>query len=310
MKSLILLLSVFLAGGAAAKSCGPKGNNNASGNSSSNSSAGNYNAGATPTPTPSDEIAGAELKVLAEGQGAKADQPFVAVVRDAETYAALGALAGELPPVDAETFRTHAVVAAFLGYRNTGGYSVSIRALPGGVLGVAESAPPPGSITTQVITNPFKVVSVAEAEQSPVTLELGEGWKKWETSYVVTDGDFASTGGIAGRSEKFRLKGDISTSALGKLRTFRLNLTGEGASRPRSLRTTTTGLLTSSSTYDLPHFLSGTLVEKPNSGLRATAQLDLKNTVLLLTFEPNPPEVADGFGGQGRLRAQAGRAAR
>ena len=151
------------------------------------------------------------------------------------------------------------------------------------------------------------VVSVAESEQSPVSLDLGEGWKKLESSYEVTEGDFTSSGGIAGRVEKFRLKGDISTAALGKLGTFRLNLTGEGATRPRSLRTAATGLISSTGTYDIPHLVTGTLVDGPNPGLRAAAQLMDKNTALSFTFESRPPEVADGFGGEGRLKAHAKR---
>ena len=310
MNSLALSLAALLACSAGAQSCGLSGNGGAL-NAAAAATAGNRDGGAAPTPqpTPADEEPAAGLEVLAVGTNARADQPFVAVVRDTETYAALRELAGELPAVDAGSFKSRAVVAAFLGYRTTGGYSVSITAGPGGVLRVEEVAPPAGAVTAQVITNPFKVVSVEEAEQTPVSLEVGDRWKEWERSYEVAEGDFTASGGIAGRGETFRVRGWIGTSAQGRLRTFRLRLYAEGGSRPRACRATATGLDRSAGGYDIPRLAAGTLVGQPNSGLRATAQFDMKNTVLLFTFEPLPPEVADGFGGRGRLRAQPGRTA-
>src|SRR5256885_9485503 len=69
-----------------------------------------------------------DIKVLAEGFHSKITKPFVAVVRDAETYAALTRLDENLPKLDADFFKESVAVAAFLGERNTGGYSVEIRA--------------------------------------------------------------------------------------------------------------------------------------------------------------------------------------
>ena len=71
-----------------------------------------------------------DLKVLAEGSHSKINDPFVAVVRDTDTYAALSRLDENLPRLDADFFTEHVVIAAFLGQRNTGGYGVEITPSP------------------------------------------------------------------------------------------------------------------------------------------------------------------------------------
>src|SRR2546423_2255890 len=78
-----------------------------------------------------------DLKVVAEGSVSPIKTTFVAVVRDAETYAALRALAGNLPALNEEFFRSNLIVAAFLGERNTGGYSIAISREPNGQIRIA-----------------------------------------------------------------------------------------------------------------------------------------------------------------------------
>ncbi len=68
-----------------------------------------------------------DMKILAEGAYSEIEQPFVAVVRDAETYAVLRELVGALPEMSESDFSKHVVIAAFLGTRSTGGYSVTSR---------------------------------------------------------------------------------------------------------------------------------------------------------------------------------------
>src|ERR1700682_3518686 len=63
-----------------------------------------------------------EMKVLAEGYHSAIINSFVAVVRDAEAYAALVKLDGNLRKLDEDFFKSNAVIAAFLGERKTGGY--------------------------------------------------------------------------------------------------------------------------------------------------------------------------------------------
>lgn len=68
---------------------------------------------------------------------------------------------GEAPQVD---FSKEAVVFLFAGMRNTGGYSIEARGatVEGDVLVIdaVVNGPPPGAITTQVITYPYAVISV------------------------------------------------------------------------------------------------------------------------------------------------------
>src|SRR5215510_6828432 len=83
----------------------------------------------------------ADPKVLGEGSISPVKRQFVAIVRDAETYAALKSMATDLPALTSEFFQTNWVVAAFLGERNTAGYSVSISLDPNGQIRVLEKAP-------------------------------------------------------------------------------------------------------------------------------------------------------------------------
>src|SRR5439155_21782063 len=81
---------------------------------------------ALPTQTPNSKTSTNAIKVLAEGFHSSITNPFIAVVRDAGTYAELMKLDNTLPKLDAEFFNSNAVIAAYLGTRNTGGYSVEI----------------------------------------------------------------------------------------------------------------------------------------------------------------------------------------
>ena len=61
-------------------------------------------------------------------------------------------------------FNTRAVVIAYQGVRNTGGYGISIAEIrrEGTVLTVRvnEQSPKPGEMTTQALTSPFVAVSI------------------------------------------------------------------------------------------------------------------------------------------------------
>src|SRR5260370_10123066 len=71
-----------------------------------------------------------EIKVLAEGFHSSVNDAFLAVVRDGDTYAELSQWAGNLPSLDADFFKKNVLVAAFLGERNTGGFSLPIPRRP------------------------------------------------------------------------------------------------------------------------------------------------------------------------------------
>jgi len=75
---------------------------------------------ALPTQTPNTEASTKALKVLEEGFHSAITHPFIAIVRDSETYAALSKLEGNLPKLGQDFFERDSVIAAFLGERNTG----------------------------------------------------------------------------------------------------------------------------------------------------------------------------------------------
>src|SRR5437660_8584535 len=89
------------------------------------------------SPTPQSEkgdLASGELKVLAEGFHSSITDAFVAVIRDEETYSELVKIEPSLPNLGGDFFESHVVIAAFLGQRNTGGYSVEITRHSGRLL--------------------------------------------------------------------------------------------------------------------------------------------------------------------------------
>lgn len=71
------------------------------------------------------------------------------------------------PSVD---FAKEIVLAVFMGERKTGGYEIEIERLlrtEGGILiEVGEKHPPPESITTQVITQPYHLIVISKPEKT------------------------------------------------------------------------------------------------------------------------------------------------
>ena len=172
-------------------------------------------ADATPSPLiETEQPASGEIKVLAEGGQSNIQDSFVAVVRDAETYAALRKLDGMLPDLKADFFETNAVVAAFLGERGTGGYGVEITR-SADAINVVERKPGKDAMVTQMITSPFKIVSVAGGAKSPLSLTVGEAWQQRLSPFNISSGQFKVSGGIAGSSQEFTLEGELRVFFLG-----------------------------------------------------------------------------------------------
>src|SRR5437867_8499134 len=124
---------------------------------------------ALPTQTPNQETSTSAMKVLAEGFHSSVTHPFVAVVRDPETYTELLKLDANLPKLDSEFFRSKAVVAAFLGERNTGGYGVEDVQMAVGVR-APEKKPAKSTRIPKMLTLPFKVIALEDVSDSPVLL--------------------------------------------------------------------------------------------------------------------------------------------
>src|SRR2546422_1463976 len=99
-------------------------------------------AESSPTPQKVMDTANGDIKVLAEGSHSEVTSPFLAVVRDEQLYARLRKLATGLPELQEDFFKGQAVIAAFMGERNTGGYRVAIRRSADDSIQLAAMSPP------------------------------------------------------------------------------------------------------------------------------------------------------------------------
>ncbi|MGB7922986.1 MAG: protease complex subunit PrcB family protein [Pyrinomonadaceae bacterium] len=258
------------------------------------------------TPTPQREVkedANGGLKVLAEGWQSGVEDAFVAVARDAETYSRLRELVGQLPEMSADDFRTNVVIAAFLGNRNTGGYTVEIARVGDGVIRLAESRPPKDAIVTQSLTTPFKVVSMPVTGEQPLALEMEGEWKTMTRPFRVSSGNFTVTGGIIGSTEEFRLEGEIGMMRHGKLATFVFDLKAASETKQRALKDVATGVAQPDGGIKITRMTAGALLSPPRGALRADGKLDGGESNLTLSFESLPSNVSDGYQGRGRMEA-------
>ena len=246
-----------------------------------------------------------EVKVLGAGGYSRMSDAFVIVARDAETYAALQREMGvNLPAMNADFFKTNAVIAAFLGMRRTGGYSVEITRTAGG-LRISEKTPPADAMTTQALSSPFKVVSVLAAVESSIPVELDNAWQAAMRPYRVASGEFITGGGLIGRAEKFPFEGDIRVMRQGNLATFAFDLKSAGGAKTRGLKDTVTGVVQQDGRVSIAHLDAGSFVESPRDPLRVTGEFMDSENKLTLALKSWPSNLADGFSGQGKLEAVA-----
>ena len=244
-----------------------------------------------------------DIKVLAEGFHSKVTKPFVAVVRDTETYAALTKLDGNLPKLDADFFKENTAVAVFLGERNTGGYSVEIRANAIEIL-VLEKKPGKGVMVPQMITSPFQIVALKGVINSAVRLTPDETWLQATTFYRVTNGRFSMAGGFAGTSEAFGLQGPIGVMRAGKLATFWFRIVGSETKKRRLLMECATGLIDHENNVRINRMSADSLVDPPNSGLSGTATFSVEGGKLSVNLLSRPGFIADGYEGRGTIEAE------
>lgn len=242
-----------------------------------------------------------ELKVIAEGSMSPLKTTFVGVFRDAATYAALRSRAANLPELSAEFFKSNLVIAAFLGERNTAGYSVAISRDPQGQIRVAEKAPRKDMMVAQVITSPFKMVAVATNGAPAIQLSLDERFRQRAELYRIASGSFTVSGGFAGRRESYQVAGKLQVTRLGELVTIGFAVVSEGTARERTLRDAATGLI-ADNTLVISKLSRGSLVDSPSGDLRARAQFAEKNR-LTIDLDTGPVTVPDGFAGKGRIEA-------
>jgi hypothetical protein len=118
-----------------------------------------------------------KISILREWKGGHCgvEKPAQLIIRDAKAWADLWAKIHRnvepkpaLPEVD---FEKQTVVAVFAGTKPTGGYSIRIRDIRHDakadklLVFVEETSPPPGSITIQVLTQPYHVVVIPKTDK-------------------------------------------------------------------------------------------------------------------------------------------------
>lgn len=241
----------------------------------------------------------AAYKVLIEGQHSKVEAPFVFVARDAETYALIRSMVEGLPPSTNVDFSKSAVVAAFAGEKNTGGWAVAIRSVQKKFV-VDLLAPQKGSMTAQVITTPFQIVAVPVSEIEALSLELTPIWANKMKTYRVSKGNFEYSGGIRGLMKKFSVEGTIDVFSYGDNFTFNFNLSGKGKDQAMKLSDIASGVVTGGS-VELARLDAGTFAEIPHPPLSVTGMIAEQKISLI--FDSHPPTIADGFIAKGKIEA-------
>lgn len=241
-----------------------------------------------------------EIKTLKQGAYSSMQDPFLLVVRDRETYLAARREIKELPEVAENFFRENALVAAFLGARNTGGYSVVIT-LENNTVTVRPKNPPADAMTTQAFSFPFAVASIKAAPEQALEIDAGPAWKM--RPYRVASGELKVAGGIVGRERAFRLDGEIAVMRHAALVTLSFNLKKDNAGR--ELKAVTSGIVKQDGGLVLSPLVINELVETPHGLLTITGAFANNEDQLTLSLKTNPSNIADSFNAQGKIEAKA-----
>jgi hypothetical protein len=244
-----------------------------------------------------------DLKILVQGIQSRILHPFVAVIRDAQTYAELKKAEPHLPKLDEEFFESSVAVAAFLGERNTGGYSVEITRERGGIL-VTEKKPGKSAMVTEMITFPFELVSVPAPGTSPVAVAYPDNSNFVKESYHVTSGNFTNSGGLVERIERYGLEGRVDVLRERNLATFSFLLKNTGETNEHLLVESVTGQIGSDGAITIRKMSAWTLLSVPNGGLEAKGEFTKHDSRMLLNFNSRRSLAVDGYyGGGGSIEA-------
>ncbi len=250
---------------------------------------------------PKAEPTAENVKIVVEGVYESLDVPFIFVARSLETYGQLQKIvAQKLPPASEIDFAKSAIVAAFAGTKNTGGYSVSV-VKTGGKITIGLNEPPKDAMTTDALTTPFAVSLVSIEGEETLPVEVSGNWKNAMQTFRVVSGEFESSGGFAGRLKKFNAEGTIGVLSFGDLATLFFNLSGKGADASGMRLTETASGAMKNGKIDLARLDAGSFSEGPKPPLKVSGTMT--GAKISLTFEPLPAVAADGFQTSGKLEA-------
>jgi hypothetical protein len=247
----------------------------------------------------SSEKSAGGVKMLAEGFYSPIESPFIFVARSPETYAQIQSFVENLPSASTMDFSKTAVVAAFAGTKNTGGYSVIIKKTTDKIA-IDVSTPPKDAMVTQVLTTPYNVSLVPVEEEMPFPIEVSANWKNAVQNYNITAGEFEYSGGFAGEVNKFTVEGTIDVLSFGSYATIIFNLSGKGAQKARKLTETASGSIKEGK-INLVRLDAGSFSEGPKPPLKVSGTI--ANDKLALAFEPLPTIIADGYEARGKIEA-------
>ncbi len=114
---------------------------------------------------------------IARGDQSGIDRQREATVRTAEEWQALWKEHQPDEPPPRLDFSKSIAIGVFLGFRNTGGYSVAITSIERAgddiVVTWKESRPGPQDITSQVLTFPFHIVRIERLDGKVVFKQAG-----------------------------------------------------------------------------------------------------------------------------------------
>jgi hypothetical protein len=262
---------------------------------------------ATPQPKETPTTMEGEVKELAAGTHCTVFESFVLVARDQETYAALRSMNQNinLPDEDADFFKSHAVIAAFLGQRSTGGFAVDISRGTNGEVKVLERGAK-GAMVIQVLTTAFRIVSVPVAADASITLALDQTWKSRLRTYQVNSGHLSVTGGFAGIHESSNLEGSLQVMRIGTWATLIFDVKSTSKGKLRQLKDVASGTVTEAGMLSLARLDSHSLSGAIQSPFKATGQFTGEETPLSLDLETvAAPGISDNFEAKASLKATA-----
>ena len=126
-----------------------------------------------------DAPASLPIRSLAKGAFSGVKEARHEVIRDAdawEKFWKLHSVSGSsVEKIPAVNFAREMVIAATMGTKRTGGYTIEIvRVEPAGKslqIVVKQTSPPPGALTIQALTAPFHFVAVPKSDLKPEFVE-------------------------------------------------------------------------------------------------------------------------------------------
>ncbi len=254
------------------------------------------------SPTPEKKTERKEAEVLASGQNSSVEKPFIYIARTKEDLAVIKGLAGDFSNEKEIDFTKQAVIAAFAGMKNTGGYSVSLYQL-NGKINVSVKNPPKDAFVTQVITQPFKVSIVSLDEENSLHLAVSEEFKNEMTTYKVTSSEFEVSGGFIGKRSVFAAVGTVGVIKYDDHVTFIYDLKEKANEVSKKLNEAASGQMKGDSSAIIQRLEAGDFMYRPHPPL--IVAVNFEGNKLSMKFEPGKRDyvVNDGFEGRGSLEA-------